>query len=187
MEEPDPYPSGGSAAAQVAALAAAVAAAAADRSRERWDQAGGARAQAQALQRRAVELAERDQRVYALARRALAQRGQPADGEPSEENQPATDWRLGCVLEAAAGPPLELAASAADIAQLAGMIALQGADEVRADAVIAADLAATAARSAARLVQINLVVGGDRRMAAIARGYADAAASAAASADAIDL
>jgi hypothetical protein len=42
-------------------------------------------------------------------------------------------------------------------------------------------LAAAAASAAARLVEINLVVG-DQQPAALARGYADAAAAAAASA-----
>lgn len=84
-------------------------------------------------------------------------------------------------------PPLELAAGAADIAELAGVIARSGSYEVRADAVIAAELAAAAASAAARLVQINLVVGGDQQIAVAARDYAEAAAGAAASATAIDL
>jgi methenyltetrahydrofolate cyclohydrolase len=185
MAEADPYPSGGSAAAQAAALAASLAAAAADQSRARWEEAGGARAQAQALHRRAVDLAERGAAAYALARRALAERGLRAEAGAAEQHQQRRDWRLGAVVEEAAGPPLELAASAADIAELAGVIATRGADDVRADAVIAAELAAAAARAAARLVQINLVVGDNEETVALARGYAEAAAAAAASADAL--
>jgi formiminotetrahydrofolate cyclodeaminase len=186
MAEADPYPSGGSAVAQVAALAASLAASAADRSR-RWEEAGGARAQAQALHRRAVELAQRADEAYAVARQALSERGLGAGTEPADEHQQARDWQLGVAVEQAARPPLELAAKAADIAELAGVIALRGADDVRADAVIAAELAAAAARAAARLVRINLVVGRDPQLVAVARSYAEAAAGAAASADAIDL
>lgn len=186
MTEPDPYPSGGSAAAQTAALAASLAAAAADQSRADWEEAGGARAQAEALRRRAVELAERDAAAYALARRALAERGLPGDATGAEQQQQQRNRRLGAAVEEAAGPPLELAASAADIAELAGVIARRGADDVRADAVIAAELAAVAARAAARLVQINLVVGGNHPVVALACGYAEAAARAAVSADGLD-
>jgi methenyltetrahydrofolate cyclohydrolase len=189
MAAADPNPSGGAAAAHVAALAASVAAAAADRSRERWEEAGGACAQAQALRRRAIELAEREQGAYAVAREALAQRGRPRPAGSPREHQQARDWRLRVAVEEAAAPPLELAASAADIALLAGVRAAQCSDEVRADAVIAAELAAAAASAAARLVQINLVTGGETQFAVAARGYAETAAAAAASASAaaIDL
>jgi methenyltetrahydrofolate cyclohydrolase len=177
-----PYPGGGAVAALVAALAASLAAAAADRSRTRWEDAGGARAQAQALRRRAIELAERDAAAYAAAREALARRGLEPGVTPGED-QAARDWRLGTAVERAAGPPLELAATAADIAELGGVIAMHGAAEVRADAVVAAMLAAAATRAAAQLVQINLVVG-EQQPAVLARGYADAAAAAAAAAEA---
>lgn len=185
MSQADPELLGGSAAAQVAAIAASVLATAADRSRQRWEEAGAARAQAQALHRRALELAARDERAYAAARSALTE--QQLTSEEPGRHQRARDRRLGVALEEAAMPPLELAAGAADIAELAGVIARSGSYEVRADAVIAAELAAAAASAAARLVQINLVVGGDQQIAVAARDYAEAAAGAAASAAAIDL
>ena len=187
MAEADPDVSGGSAVAQLVALAASTAASAADRSRQAWNEAGGARAQAQALHRRALELAERVEVAYAAAREALAQRAATAAEGSTDEHQHARDWRLGAAVEEAAQPPLELAASAADVAQLAQAIAARAADEVRADAVIAAELAAAAARSAARLVEINLIVGRDQRFIEAARRYAEMAAAAAAAADAIDL
>ena len=178
-----PYPGGGAVAALVAALAASLAAAAADRSRTEWEEAGGARAQAQALRRRAIELAEHDAAAYATARDALAHsRLEPGVGSATQE-QATRDWRLGVAVEKAAGPPLELAATAADIAELAAVIATRGASDVRADAVIAAMLAAAATRAAAQLVQINLVVG--QQDASIQAGkYAEAAALAAATAEA---
>jgi methenyltetrahydrofolate cyclohydrolase len=176
-----PYPGGGAVAALVAALAASLAAAAADRSRTGWDEAGGARAQAQALRRRAIELAERDAAAYAAARDALARRLLEPGVTPGAQ-QAARDWQLGTAVERAAGPPLELAATAADIAELGGVIATRGAADVRADAVVAALLAAAATRAAAQLVQINLVVG-EQQPAVLARRYADAAAAAAAAAE----
>lgn len=178
MVEVDPYPSGGAVAARVAEMAASLAAAAADASREHWPDAGGARAQAQALTRRAGQLAESGAGAYGRARWALARRGDATRGE----DQTRRDWRLGLAVEEAAQAPLQLAASGADIAELAAEIAKQGADDVRADAVIAALLAAAAARAAAGLVQVNLVVG-DKEPAVAACRYAEAAAAAAARAE----
>lgn len=174
----DAFPGSGTVAALVAAQAASLAAAAAHRSRAGWEEAGGARAQAQALRRRALELADRNAAAYAAAREALAQ---PRSEAPDEE-QAARDWRLGVAVEQAAGPPLELAASAAAIAELAAVISTHGADDVRVDAGIAAILAAAAARAAAQLVEINLVVG-EQEASVRARAYAQAAAAAAAGAE----
>ena len=170
-EEPvdgDVYPAGGAVAALVAALAASLTSAAADRSRAGWAEAGGVRSQAQALRRRATVLAQRDADAYAAARKALAER--------------AGDFELGTAVREAAGPPLELAASAADIAALACAVAEHGAGDVRADAVVAACLAAAAAGAAEHLVRINLVVGGDEQLAARARAFAQAAGRSAATA-----
>jgi methenyltetrahydrofolate cyclohydrolase len=174
----DAEPAGGPVAALVAVCAASLAAAAADRSRGRWGGAGGARAQAQALRRRALGLAERDLSAYTVARTALAERGDPAQPDRPPGNA-ARDWRLGEAIRHAAGPPLELAACADDIAQLAQLIASNCAEGIRADAAIAAMLAAGAASSAAHLVEINLVVGGDAELSARARAHADAALAAA--------
>jgi formiminotetrahydrofolate cyclodeaminase len=171
------YPAGGAVAALVAGLAASLIAAAADRSREEWDEAAGARAQAQALGRRAAALVELEQVQYAQARLALQAR--PEETEPPDE---VRDWALGLAIRSAAAPPLELAATAADIAELASTVAARGAGDVRPDAVVAATLAASAARSAAVLVQVNLVVGGDSEDAAQAVRAAEAAAQAAAAA-----
>jgi methenyltetrahydrofolate cyclohydrolase len=186
LAEKDAYPESGAVAALVAALAASLAAAAADRSRAQWDEAGGARAQAQALERLTTQLADRDAAAYAVARQALAQGGAGSESGDAPEDQEARDWHLAVAVEQAAGPPLELSARAADIAELARGVAGHGAGEVRTDAVVAALLAAAASRAAARLVEVNLVVGGDQRPAALARGYARAAEAAAASAEAAD-
>ena len=182
LEEPvegDAYPGGGAAAAVVAGLAASLTAAAADRSREQWEEAAGARAQAQALSRRAIALAQQDAATYAEARDALARRGSTGDR--------ARDNALGAAIRRAAEPPLELAANAADTARLAAEVARHGAGEVATDAVIAALLAAAATEAAARLVEINLVVGGDRDLAAAAREYVRQATLAADSCSELEL
>lgn len=171
------HPAAGAAAALVAGMAASLAAAAADRSREAWDEAAGARAQALALARRASILAERARVQYAQARQALE--GRQPETEPPDD---VRDWALGVAIAGAADPPMALAAAAADIAELAATVALRGGGDVRADAVVAADLAAAAARSAATLVQVNLVVGGDSQAAIQAAGHAEAASRAAESA-----
>ena len=168
------HPAGGVAAALVASMAASLAAAAADASREAWDESAGVRAQALALARRTSILAEQTRVQYAQARQALE--GRAPEAEPSDEIR---DWALGLAIRGAATPLMELAGTAADIAELSAAVALHGAGDVRADAVVAADLAAAAARSAATLVQVNLVVGGESEAATQAAGYAEAAARAA--------
>ena len=173
------YPVGGAVAAIAAALAASLAAAAAENSRTEWEEAGGARAQALALRGRAIGLAESAASEYVRARGLLGDRALPNESAERVECQERRDWRLGAGVARAAEPLLDLAASAADIAQLAQLIAVRGADDVRPDAVVAAVLAAAAARAGARLVEVNLVVGGAGEMARQARRHAEAAVAAA--------
>lgn len=184
LMEADVEPPGGAIAALVAAWAAALAAAAADRSRKGWDGAAGARAQAQSLRTRALRLVKRGTLAHAQAMETLAERS--ARGDAGAERSQARDWRLGQAVRQAAQPPLELSACALSVAQLAELISSHAAGEVRADAAVAAELAAAAARAGAHLVEINLVVGGDRQPAVHARELAEAAAAAAARASALD-
>jgi len=185
IRESDLYPSGVVVAAQVAELAALLAFGVADHSREQWDEAAGACAQAQTLARRAAELGQRGAEAYVLARHALDDREEPPR-PTTDQDQARRNWQLGVAVEHAAEAPLELAASAADIAELAQRISIHAVDDLRADAAVATLLAAAAARAAARLVEINLAVG-EKRQAVTARGYAEAAAAAAASVEAADL
>lgn len=180
------YPVGGAVAAVVTGLAASLAAGAADRSRSVWDEAAGARAQAQTLRRRTIVLAERDAAAYAVAREALAGRGVDSMTDAATGER-ARDRELGDAVRRAAEPLLELAASAADVAHLAALVAARGADDVRADAVVAALLASASADAAARLVQVNLVVGGEQQLAVRARQHAEDAARAASSAREVEL
>jgi formiminotetrahydrofolate cyclodeaminase len=173
-------PPGGVLSALVLALAASLAASAADRSRAGWDGAAGARAQAQALRRRALALARQDAADYARARDALTARARealsPLDaGGPD----PARDWELGRAVREAARAPEQLASAGADAAELARVIVDRGAGDVRADAAAAAILAAAAATAAAHLVEINLVAGVDHELLARVRGHTKRASLAA--------
>ena len=61
-------------------------------------------------------------------------------------------------MQRAADIPLEIASTAADVAEAAALVAELCDGVLRADAAGAAALAAGAARAAAHLVQVNLVV-----------------------------
>ena len=158
-------PGGGSALAVANAAAVLTMAA-------RVSNAGGLVAQAEALRARSAPLAQVDADTYA---QALSVRD--AGGELRQEQR---DWEIGKAFARAAEPPLEIARVAADVAELAAELALNGAPAVRADAVAAAALAAGAARGCVTMVAVNLTaVEGDSRVAEASR-LADAAAAAAA-------
>jgi formiminotetrahydrofolate cyclodeaminase len=174
---PAAAPGGGSALAFALATAAAVLAMAARVSKDSWDAAGAAAAQATTLRARAAPLAQLDAYVY---ERALAARQTAAD-LPAERR----DWQIGEAFARAAEPPLEIARTAADVAELAVEIAAGGDPRVRPDAQAAAALAAGVARGAAALVAANLTaVEGDPRVVE-ARRLAEAAETAAGRAGAV--
>lgn len=144
-------PGAGPAAALTAAAAAALVAMAARFSRDTWSEAGTTVAQAEALRRRAVQLARDD----ADALEAFLAARDPA----VEPRQEARDFQLGRTLERAADVPLAIAETACDVALLAVHTAERGDGDVRADAVTAAVLAHGVARAAAHLVEVNLASG----------------------------
>jgi methenyltetrahydrofolate cyclohydrolase len=87
-------------------------------------------------------------------------------------------------LERIVAIPFELAALAAEVAELAAVVADEGNPNVRGDAAAGADLAAAVASTAARLVAINAREGDERMSAAAAEATRAArAASRAAVAD----
>ncbi|HYM58740.1 MAG TPA: cyclodeaminase/cyclohydrolase family protein [Solirubrobacteraceae bacterium] len=119
------------------------------------------RSRARELRDRASELADRDVAVYAAVL----------------DTRRADDGGLDAALSAAADVPLEVAETAAEVAALAGEVSRTGADTLRGDAIVGAQLAAAAARSAAELVTINLGAAPgdgrvDRARAAAARASA---------------
>ena len=151
-----PAPGGGSVAAFVAEMAASLAAMAA-RFAHDWDGAAGAVAQAETLRQRAAPLADEDAVAYENVLTALRM---PQELEPEVRNT-----LIGETLSRAADVPLAIAECAASVAELAAEIAVCGNPNLRGDAAAAAILAASAARVAANLVEINLsTVEGDDRV-----------------------
>jgi len=152
---------GGSAAAVVLAISAGLAGMAARASRDAWEGAPGAMAQADALRARVLPLVEADAEVYAEALETLRTRDELEPGERDEAICQA--------LSRAAEVPLAIAEAGYDVAELATAIAELGGEEVRGDAAVAAVLAAAGARAAANLVEINLAAARDDERVARAR------------------
>ena len=162
-------PGGGSAAALVTALAAALLAKIA-RSSTAWPDSTGIAAQAESLRDRAAPLAQATAEEYEAALQARED-----EGEPGERR----DFALGRAYARAAEPPLQIARAAADVAELAVVVARNGDPAFHADAVIAALLAAAAASSAAELVAVNLTASARDERVREAERLAESAARAA--------
>ena len=113
------------------------------------------------LRVRLLEAAEEDAEAYSKVARA----------EGADDRATA--------LAAAADPPLAIAECAAEVAEAAAETAACARDwAFGADAAVAADLAAAAARGAARLVEANLGSGSDDPRVARAREAAERASGA---------
>lgn len=141
-------PGGGSVAAIAVALSASLLAMTARLSRETWDEAGGAIAQAQSLRLRVAPLAAADAQAFRDAIRALG------GGERSDSG--GRPLELGSALARAAEIPLQITEAAADVAALAALVAERASADVQADAAAAAAIAASGARAAGLLVEVNL-------------------------------
>ena len=145
-------PGGGAVAAVVASLAAGLTAMAARFAPDEWERRAEVVARAEELRARAEPLADADAEAYGAF---LADR--------SQEN-----------VERTIAIPCALAEIAAEVAELAALVASEGNANLRGDASAGADLAAAAASIAARLVAINAGAGDPR-----VREAADLAARAA--------
>jgi formiminotetrahydrofolate cyclodeaminase len=141
-------PGGGSVAAIVTGFAASLAAMTARFSAEQWEDAPGAVAQAEALRRRVLPLADEDARAYEsfLEARRLSEKVGPE----------ARDAAIGAALSHAADVPLAIAETALDVASLAAELAERGNPNLRGDAATAVLLSEAAVRATANLVEINL-------------------------------
>lgn len=149
--------------AQAGAAAASIVCVAA---REGGD--GTAAAQAAALAARLERLAAEDADAFAQACAALAAAG---ESTPSASR----DFELGRTLDRAAAIPLEIAEACADVATLARDLAERIDPATAPDLEAAARLASGAARAAAHLVEVNLVVGREDERVTRARAAAAAA------------
>jgi formiminotetrahydrofolate cyclodeaminase len=142
----EPAPSGGSVAAVAVAMAAGLAHA--------WPQANEVIERAEVLRSQMATLALADEDAYAKVIEALRL---PPDS-------PARDAELAAALSGAADVPLAVAEAGAEVAVLAALVAREGNDRLRGDALVAAELAGAGARGAAELVAINLAGRDDPRI-----------------------
>src|SRR5215211_5613880 len=150
-------PGGGSVAAIVGAMAASLSAMAARFSKEQWEDAAGAVAQAEALKARLLPLAEEDARAYESVLLALRM--------PKDVVEDIRDAAIGDALSRATDVPLAIAEASLDVATLACELAERGNPNLQGDAAAAVFLAEAAVRASANLVEINLATReGDERL-----------------------
>jgi formiminotetrahydrofolate cyclodeaminase len=149
----EPEATGGSVAAVAVAMAAGLVAMAARLAHE-WPKASEVVERADALRSRTAALALADEDAYAKVIEALRL---PADS-------PSRDEEVAAALSAAADVPLAVAEAAAEVAVIAILVAREGNDRLRGDALVAAELAEAGARGAAELVAINLAGRDDPRI-----------------------
>ena len=157
-----PAPGGGAVAAIAASLAAGLTAMAARFAPDEWERRAEVVGRAEELRARVEPLADADAEAYGAF---MAER--------SDEN-----------VERIVAIPYELTEAAAEIAELAALVATEGNPNVTGDAAAGADLAAAAASVGARLVRIN-AASADERVAESA-ALAERAAVAARRTDALE-
>ena len=149
----EPAPAGGSVAAVAVAMAAGLVAMAARLAHD-WPKASQVVERAEALRSTMSALALADEDAYTKVIEALRL---PPDS-------PSRDAELAAALSGAADVPLAVAEAAAEVAVLAALVAQEGNDRLRGDALVAAELAEAGARGAAELVAINLAGRDDPRV-----------------------
>jgi methenyltetrahydrofolate cyclohydrolase len=156
-----PAPGGGAAAGIGCALAAALAEMGA-----RFAGLEDVAERAAAVRADALRMAEADAAGYAPVLEAVR----------LPKDTPDREVRLHAALAAAADVPLAIAEAAAEAAALARRVAAEGRPALTGDALTGADLAAAAARAAARLVAIDLEHAPDDPRLGRARAAAERAA-----------
>ena len=150
-------PGGGSVAAVVGAMGASLVAMAARFSKEQWDDAAGAVAQAEALKARLIPLADEDARAYENVLLALQM--------PKDVDEEVRDAAIGDALSRATDVPLAIAEASVDVATLACELAQRGNPNLHGDAAAAVFLAEAVVRTCANLVEVNLATReGDERL-----------------------
>jgi methenyltetrahydrofolate cyclohydrolase len=163
---------GGSAVGLTGSLAAALVCTVANASRASWQEAAETVAQAESLRVRLARLTASDGAAHAAARELLqsvSSDSSAASAEVTATEGERRNYALGVALTSAASVPLAMAEACADVAVLAAWASEECLTETRAEAVLAATLAAAGAAGAAHLVLVNLAVRGDDAAAALAR------------------
>jgi methenyltetrahydrofolate cyclohydrolase len=150
-----PVPASGSAAAAVIAMASALLEKVARLSTAKWAGADVAVEQAHALRLRAEELVEADANSY-MAYVEAVRSAKKIQGKARER-------AIAPARAATIDVPLAIARLAAETVELADTLAGNGNPNLRADAMVAATLAAAAATAAARLITVNLSGARDSR------------------------
>jgi formiminotetrahydrofolate cyclodeaminase len=157
-----PVPAGGSASAAVVAVGAALLEKVARLSAKHWPTAGAALEEAHALRLRAEELVDADAHAYMSLVEALRAARSLRGSARERSVKPAR--------EATVDVPLAIVRLGAETVELAGKLANHGNPNLRADAMVAATLAAAAARACAMLIAVNLSgARGDSRLKEAAR------------------
>jgi methenyltetrahydrofolate cyclohydrolase len=142
----------------VVAAAAALVEKSANLSIKHWDGAAGALEQARALREKSFELIEEDAQAYLAFVAAL----RAAKDQELADSQEAVLTAHARTIDV----PLRMTRAAAEVAELAVQLAEHGNPNLRADAVVAATLAAAAAESGLTLIAANLgESAGDARLA----------------------
>jgi formiminotetrahydrofolate cyclodeaminase len=138
-------------------MGASLAAMAARFSKEHWEDAVGAVAQAEALKGRLLPMAEEDAQAYENVLLALRM--------PKDVDEGVRDAAIGDALSRATDVPLAIAEASLDVATLACELAERGNPNLHGDASAAVFLAEAAVRASANLVEINLATReGDERL-----------------------
>ncbi|HEX3508456.1 MAG TPA: cyclodeaminase/cyclohydrolase family protein [Candidatus Dormibacteraeota bacterium] len=150
-------PASGSASAAVIAIASSLLEKVARLATAHWASADAALEQAHALRLRAEELVEADANAYM----AYVEARRSAKGMSEKEREQATAPARAATVDV----PLAIARLGAETVALAAALAENGNPNLRADAMVAATLAAAAATSAARLIAVNLSGASDDRSA----------------------
>jgi formiminotetrahydrofolate cyclodeaminase len=148
----------------VVAAAAALVEKSASLSIKHWDGAAGALEEARALRLKGFDLIEEDAQAY-LAFVAVLR---AAKGNERAESQEA----VGVAHARTIDVPLRMTRAAAEVAELAVQLAEHGNPNLRADAVVAAILAAAAAESGLTLIAANLGEAPDDVRIAVAKKLA---------------
>jgi methenyltetrahydrofolate cyclohydrolase len=164
----EPAPGGGAVAAVVTAMAAGLVGMGARFSRKRWDGWKAVAAEADELRERVAPLAQADADAFADYLTAIRL--------PKDDQE--RDRAVAQATERAAAVPLEIAAVAAKVGDLAATLAEKGNPNLKDDAVSAALFAEAAARATANLVAANLGRDDDERVVQARRYAVDASGAA---------